>query len=133
MLNDIIPSNALLEEVRPKLANVITDAVKTQVVDPAFATNTFGLRYDVETQQWRIITEANLDSVSNFSTGKTGDSVTQNLDASWLLYFKTDGERYDITYRTLRYVFESDKEINSIMIVQIKFMIINRKSYKRQN
>ncbi len=111
VLNDIIPSNAILQEVRPKLANVITDAVKTQVVDQAFATNTFGLRYDVETRQWRIITEANLDSVSNFSTGKTGDSSNQNLDASWILYFKTDGERYDITYRTMRYVFESDKEI----------------------
>lgn len=111
VLNDLIPSNAILEEVRPKLANVITDAVKTQIVDQAFATNTFGLRYDVETRQWRIITEPNLDSVKGFSTGKTGDSSNQNLDSSWLLYFKTDGERYDITYRTMRYVFESDKEI----------------------
>ena len=111
VLNEIIPQGAILQEVRPKLANIITDAVKTQVVDQAFATNTFGLRYDVETRQWRIITEANIDSVSGFSTGKTGDSSNQNLDASWLLYFKTDGERYDITYRTMRYVFESDKEI----------------------
>lgn len=111
VLNDLIPTNAVLAEVRPKLANVITDAVKTQIVDQAFATNTFGLRYDVETRQWRIITEANIDSVNNFSTGKTGDSSNQNLDASWILYFKTDGERYDITYRTMRYVFESDKEI----------------------
>ena len=111
VLNDIIPTDAILEEVRPKLANVITDAVKTQIVDQAFATNTFGLRYDVSTRQWRIITEANIDSVSAFGTGKTGDSSNQNLDASWLLYFKTDGERYDITYRTMRYVFESDKEI----------------------
>ena len=107
----MIPTGAIVQEVRPKLANVITDAVKTQIVDQAFATNTFGLRYDVETRQWRIITEANLDSVSNFSTGKTGDSSNQNLDASWIMYFKTDGERYDITYRTMRYVFESDKEI----------------------
>jgi|TARA_B110000908_G_scaffold172771_1_gene243010 hypothetical protein len=111
VLNDLIPSLAILEQVKPKLTNVITDAVKTQIVDQAFATNTFGLRYDVETRQWRIITETNIDSVSNFSTGKTGDSSNQNLDASWLLYFKTDGERYDITYRTMRYVFESDKEI----------------------
>ena len=111
VLNDLIPTGAIVQEVRPKLANVITDAVKTQIVDPTLATNTFGLRYDVETRQWRIITEANLDSVSNFSTGKTGDSSNQNLDASWIMYFKTDGERYDITYRTMRYVFESDKEI----------------------
>jgi hypothetical protein len=111
VLNDNVPTGAVLQEIRPKLANIITDAVKTQVVDQAFATNTFGLRYDVETRQWRIITEANIDSVSNFSTGKTGDSSNQNLDASWIMYFKTDGERYDITYRTMRYVFESDQEI----------------------
>jgi hypothetical protein len=111
VLNDIVPEGALLSELRPKLANVLVDSVKTQIVDQAFATNTFGLRYDVATREWRLITNQNLDTVSNFSTGKTGDVSNQNLDASWLLYFKTDGERYDITYRTLRYVFESDKEI----------------------
>ena len=111
VLNDLIPGDAILQEVKPKLANIITDSVKTQIVDQAFATNTFGLRYDVETRQWRIITEQNIDSISAFSTGKAGDSSNQNLDASWILYFKTDGERYDITYRTLRYIFESDAEI----------------------
>ena len=111
VLNDIIPTDAILQEVKPKLANVIIDAVKTQIIDQAFATNTFGLRYDVETRTWRLITNQNIDTVSTFSTGKSGDTSNQNLDASWLLYFKTDGEKYDITYRTLTYVFESDKEI----------------------
>lgn len=111
VLNDLVPQGALLLELRPKLANVLVDSVKTQIVDQAFATNTFGLRYDVATREWRLITNQNLDTVSKFSTGKTGDVSNQNLDASWLIYFKTDGERYDITYRTLRYVFESDKEI----------------------
>jgi hypothetical protein len=111
VLNDIIPTDAILQEVKPKLANVIIDAVKTQIIDQAFATNTFGLRYDVETRTWRLITNQNIDTVSSFSTGKSGDTSNQNLDASWLLYFKTDGEKYDITYRTLTYVFESDKEI----------------------
>ena len=73
-------------------------------------TNTFGLRYDVTTREWRVITNQNLDTVSKFSQGKTGDVSNQNLDASWLLYFKTDGEKYTIPHRALRYVFESDKE-----------------------
>ena len=29
VLNDLIPTGAIVQEVRPKLANVITDAVKT--------------------------------------------------------------------------------------------------------
>ena len=111
ILNDSIPSTALLTEVRPKLSTTVLDAVKTQIIDQAFANNTFGLRYDVATRQWRIITESNLNTVSDFSTGKTGDVSNQNLDSSWLLWFKTDGEKYDITYRALRYVFESDQEI----------------------
>lgn len=111
VLSDVIPSDARLQEIRPKLSNVITDSVKTQIVDQAFATNTFGLRYDVDAREWRVVTNQNIDTVSKFSQGKTGDVSNQNLDASWLLYFKTDGEKYTITYRALRYVFESDKEI----------------------
>jgi len=110
-LNDSIPTTALLTEIRPKLTTVITPAVKTQIIDQAFANNTFGLRYDVATRQWRIITEVNLNTNSAFSTGKTGDVSSQNLDASWLLWFKTDGEKYNITYRAMRYVYESDEEI----------------------
>jgi len=111
VLNDVIPKDALLQELRPKLANVIIDSVKTQIVDQAFATNTFGLRYDVDNREWRVVTNQNIDTVSKFSQGKTGDVSNQNLDASWLLYFKTDGQKYTVTYRAMRYVFESDKEI----------------------
>jgi hypothetical protein len=43
--------------------------------------------------------------------GKTGDISNQQLDASWLLLFTTDTELYTVTYKGVRYVFESDKEI----------------------
>jgi predicted transcriptional regulator len=43
--------------------------------------------------------------------GKTGDTSNQNLDSSWVLLFETDGEKYTITYRGVRYIFESDKEV----------------------
>ena len=33
------------------------------------------------------------------------------LDGSWLMLFQTDGVNYTLTYRTTRYVFESNKEI----------------------
>ena len=111
VFNDIIPTGAVLDEIRPKFTTSLIDSVKTQVIDQTFSYNQFGLRYDVETRLWRVITETNLNSSSAFSTGKTGDISGQNLDASWLLLFQTNGEKYTITYRGLRYIFESDKEI----------------------
>jgi hypothetical protein len=111
MLNDVIPANAVLIEIRPKFARSLIADVKSQIIDQIFAYKTFGLRYDYSQRQWRVITENNLDITGNFSTGKTGDITNQQLDASWLLLFETDGEKYNIEYRGLRYVFESNEEI----------------------
>ena len=111
VLNDTIPSNANLIEIRTALPKAMTNDVQAQVINQIFAYQTFGLRYSQSQGEWRLITENNLDVVNDFSTGKTGDTTNQQLDSSWLLLFQTDGEKYTITYRAMRYVFESDKEI----------------------
>lgn len=119
VFNDIIPgapstdTNAapILQEIKSVFATVIEQDVATQIIDQIFNYKTFGLRYDANTSIWRVILESNLNVVSPFSTGKTGDLNNQQQDASWLLLFQTDGETYTITYRGQRYVFESDKEI----------------------
>jgi len=109
--NDIIPTGARLIEIKTQLPNTLTDDVKAQVVDQIFAYRTFGLRYAQGQGEWRVVTENNLDTASEFSTGKTGDSTNQQLDASWLLLFTNDNEKYTIDYRASRYVFESDTQI----------------------
>ena len=111
VFNDVIPTGAILNEIRPKFSKALVADVKTQLIDQVFAYKTFGLRYDTNLRQWRLITENNLDITSNFSTGKTGDITNQQLDASWLLLFETDGSQYTISYRGLRYIFESNEEI----------------------
>ena len=111
VFNDIIPTNAILAEIKPKFATGIINDVKTQIIDQAFNYNTFGLRFDVESGIWRVIIENNLNLTDNFSTGKTGDTTNLSQDASWLLLFQTDGEKYTVTSRGLRYIFESDEEI----------------------
>ena len=111
MFNDVIPDGALISEVRPKLATVLTDAVRAKVIDQIFAYRTFGLRYDVTERRWMVITNSNLNILSDFSPNNSGSTIQQNDDASWLLLFQTNGESYTITYRGLRYVFESDREI----------------------
>jgi hypothetical protein len=149
VLNDVIPGplngdlNAapILTEIKPVFVTGIETQIQTQIIDQVFTYKTFGLRYDFNTSTWRVILESNLDLVSPFSTGKTGDLTNQNLDASWVLLFQTDGETYTITSRGQRYVFESDKEIrfyydssdkvydpltNEIVKDKISLMSINR-------
>jgi len=111
VLNDIIPTGAKLVEIMPRIATELQDDVKTQIIDQVFAYKTFGLRFDRDIGHWRLISENNLNIGADFSIGKTGDNTNQQLDASWLLLFETDGEKYTITYRASRYLFESDKEI----------------------
>ena len=111
VFNDIIPSSAILKLVKPKFVRDIIDSVKTIMVDEIFAFNTFGLRYDVEGRKWNVISSENLNTSSNFSLSLTGDVSGNNLDSSWLLLFETNGVDYKVTSRTLRYVFESDKEV----------------------
>ncbi|MDA7712369.1 hypothetical protein N9C48_00275 [bacterium] len=110
-LADKIPTNCRLIQIRPMLANSLLDDVKVEIIDQTFAYNDFGLRYDDVNRVWRLVKATDLDKRSNFSTGFAGNVSNGNLDASWLLLFETNGETYKITYRGLRYVFESDREI----------------------
>jgi len=109
--NDVVPTGAVATQVLPKFAKQFDDDVKTLIIDQAFAYNNFGIRYDVATRKWHVIDENNLNVYGVFSTGKTGDTSNQQLDASWLIKCTTDGATYTITYRGLRYVFESKKEV----------------------
>jgi len=111
LFNDIIPSGAKLVQIVPRLATALQSQVKTQIIDQTFAYRTFALRFDTNIGEWRVITNNNLNVIDNFSIGKAGDKTNQQLDASWLLLFETDGDKYTITYRASRYVFESDNEV----------------------
>jgi hypothetical protein len=119
VFNDIIPgapstapdAAPILQEIKSVFASAIEQDVATQIIDQIFNYKTFGLRYDANNAIWRVVLESNLNIISPFSTGKTGDLTNQQQDSSWLLLFQTDGEIYTIIYRGQRYVFESDKEI----------------------
>ena len=110
-LNDNVPDGCILAEVRPVIANTLEEDLIAQIIDQAFAYNDFALRFDQEEGIWKIILAENINTVNNFSLGKAGNINAENLDSSWLLYFKTNGENYEITYRNLRYIFESESEI----------------------
>jgi hypothetical protein len=110
-LNDVIPTGAILQQVIPNYSKVLINDVKVQLIDQVFEYKDFALRYDQYDRQWKIVLAEDINTLSEFATGKAGDSTSAALDASWVLYFKTDGEKYTITYRNLRYVMESSDEI----------------------
>lgn len=110
-INDIIPNGSQIQEIIPRLSRVIVDDVKVQMIDRTFAFKDYALRYDQTDRRWKLITEENINTVEDFSLGKAGSATGENQDSSWLLYFKNDGEKYTITYRNLRYVFESAGEV----------------------
>ena len=110
-LNDNVPTGSRLVQIIPKFSKALVNDIKIQLIDQMFAYRDFALRYDPEDAQWKLITANNINTINDFSTGKAGDLSEQNLDSSWLLYFKTDGTKYTVTYRNLRYVFESANEI----------------------
>jgi hypothetical protein len=111
VINDYIDTGALIEQVIPRYALALINDVKTQLIDQAFELRNFALRYDIYDRQWKIVVGEDVNTISNFATGKAGDTSGDNLDASWMLYFKTDGQKYTVTYRQTRYVMESEDEI----------------------
>ena len=111
VFNDIIPDGVKIAEIISPLVGSLVNDVIVQMVDQIFSYKTFGLRYDVNNRQWRVIINTNLNTSADFSLGRTGDNTNQQLDSSWLMLFETNGEKYTVTTRNLRYVFESDEEI----------------------
>ena len=110
-INDIIPTGAKLNEIKPIIAKFLTRDVKQEVLQQIFSYRSFGLRFDQNLNIWQIIVDSDLDALGEFSIGKTGDKTGQQLDSSWLIKFTTDGDVYYVDYRSSRYLFESDKEL----------------------
>lgn len=110
ILSDSIPSNALPTQVVPKFVNNFSSEFETEVVELMFASRIFGVRYDISTRQWKIVTDSNIDLTSNFSLGQAGDTRNTNIDASWLGAFIYDGDEYIIRVRSADYIFASEQQ-----------------------
>lgn len=111
ILTDYIPSGSVLTNIIPIFSRILVDDVKVQIIDRVFAYRDFGLRYDTQDRRWKLVEAIDLNNTNQWSLGKAGDTTGQNLDSSWILYFKTDGQKYTVTSRKLRYIFESSDQI----------------------
>jgi len=118
-LNQIVPTGAEAVRVFPVFNNTLTTAVTTSMVEYIEAFKDFGLRYDVLTSEWTIITPENMNT-GDFSLANAGNTSSLGLDSSWIIRFQTVGQTYSVYYRGLQYVFESVKETNFYFDDQVK-------------
>ena len=109
-LNDILPDGAVLNAVIPNFATSFTTTLENTIINKVEAFEEFGLRYDTDEEEWKIITTTNLSTSSVFSLANQGSTAGTNLDASWWFKFTNDGNTYTVTYRKMDYIFESEAQ-----------------------
>lgn len=105
--SDIVPTGAIASRVVPKFVNNISTALESEIVNLMSVGLNFGLRYDILNQDWRLISASNIDLINNFSLGKAGDNSNASLDASWIVAFTKEVDRYLIRVRGVDYIFRS--------------------------
>ena len=116
-LSDVIPSDydnnagnrkfPIARRIIPKFVNDLPLEIETEIVNQITQNLNFGLRYDVPSTSWRVVTSSNLDLVTNFGLGKSGDTTNTGVDASWIIAFIKDVDQYNVRIRNLNYVFGS--------------------------
>jgi len=109
-LSEPIPSGAVPSQVVPKFVSNLSTDIETEILNLSFSSQTFGLRYDIEKRDWRVISSNNIDLSSDFSLGQAGNTTNTNADASWILAFVYDGDEFRVRVRGTNYVFSSEKQ-----------------------
>ena len=124
-LSTFVPTGAYIEQVIPKIHNVIPNTLLTSAVTLVNGKKNFGLRYDEVNQTWNLIQPQNLklsqdtSTIINtsginaeFSEQYAGNTTSASLDSSWVMVFVSGTYGYNIYYRQLNYIFESIRETN---------------------
>ncbi len=109
-LANIVPDGAVVNAVIPNLTTSFSTSLEADLLDRIEAYEEFGLRYDVDSETWKVITSTNLSTSSVFDLANTGSTTGTNADASWWFKFTNDGNTYTVTYRKLDYIFESESQ-----------------------
>ena len=109
-LSNIIPNGSVVNAVIPNLNTSFSSSLENDIIDRVEAYETFGLRYDVDSETWKVITSTNLSSSNTFSLADAGSTAGTNKDRSWWYKFTNDGNTFTVQYRKLDYIFESESQ-----------------------
>jgi hypothetical protein len=109
-LNSIVPAGAVVNAIIPNLTTSFSATLEADLIDRIEAYEEFGLRYDVDSETWKVITSTNLSTSAVFSLANKGSVTGTNADTSWWFKFTNDGNTYTVQYRKLDYIFESESQ-----------------------
>jgi hypothetical protein len=140
VFNDSVPDGSIASRIVPKFVSDLPAAFEIEIVNLITNGVNFGIRYDIFSASWKIISSFNINLINEFSLGKSGDITSANLDSSWIIAFVKEADRYVVRVRTQDYVFGSlnenrfyfdsnqktyDARNNTVVKDQIKVLGIN--------
>lgn len=105
-----IPSGAKAVSVIARYTNNLGFSIENEIANMCMAQRNFGITIDSTTRDWTIILNSNLNTTSPYSISNQNNVDDLGLDASWIIAFIWTGKGYKVRYRTLKHVFESEKE-----------------------
>ena len=100
----------MVNAIIPNFTTSFSTTLETDLQDRIEAYEEFGLRYDVDSETWKVITSTNLSTSTLFNLTGAGSTAGTNADASWWFKFTNDGNTYTVQYRKLDYIFESESQ-----------------------
>ena len=109
-LADIIPNGSVVSALIPNFTTSFSATLEADLIDRIKAYEEFALRYDVDSETWKVITSTNMSTSAVFDLANTGSTAGTNADASWWFKFTNDGNTYTVQYRKLEYLFESESQ-----------------------
>ena len=116
ILSKTIPNSARVSKIFPSYSTEFIQNEKALILEQITNRNTFGIRYDIDSTSWKIISAGNLQNAdlnnpTNFSLDNTGDNTGNNRDASWFIRVDYSSDRWRIVSRRIRYIFGSEDDL----------------------
>lgn len=118
ILRGSIPNGSKVYSVLPVFRRIFTEAERQLLVSKLGLKRSFGIRWDHTSTTWKTVNPEDLDTTSQFSTAKTGDTTKANQDASWFIRLEylpesTEAdESWKVVSRGLEIYAESDNEVD---------------------
>ena len=109
-LSNIVPQGSVINSIIPNFTTQFSATLEADLLERIEAFEEFGLRYDVDSETWKVITSTNISTSTVFDLSNAGSTAGTNLDASWWYKFTNDGNTYTVQYRKLDYIFESESQ-----------------------
>jgi hypothetical protein len=116
-LSIAVPTNAIVASVIPVFASDWPVSVISSIVNNILSYKTFGIRYDIPTMTWVLITESNVGNITTeagdavpFSLANAGSTAGTGSDDSWFIRLSFANQEYTAISRGINYYFQSTRE-----------------------